>query len=81
MNKGGVIETGMELDLSRVYDAGLVRLVTSHADAIGVPKEYILFPLLGAVSGILGESKVMVNGEWQEACCLWTGVTACRGSR
>ena len=43
----------------------LIKLVTAHADAIGVPHEFILWPLLTAAASFMGTNAfVCINAEW-----------------
>jgi hypothetical protein len=57
------------------------KLVTSHACALGVPEEYIFFPLLSCVAGAMGRTEVEINQEWREKCAIWCAVIGRRGSR
>lgn len=70
-----------ELDLSCICDGNMLKLITTHAHALGVPDEYVFFPLLSCVAGIMGQSEILVNEEWREKCVLWCGVIGRRGSR
>ena len=63
-----------DLDLTRVCDGSLLKLITSHAHNLGVPKEYILFLLLSSVSGLLNSSCVEVHEGWRERTAIWCGV-------
>ena len=70
-----------ELDLASVCDGNMIKLLTSHLQAVGVPKEYIFFPLLSITSSFLGQSKVKISDEWSESCSLWMAVVARKGSK
>ena len=70
-----------ELDLSSICDGNMVKLLTSHLQAVGVPKEYIFFPLLSTVSSFMGQSMIRISEEWTERCSLWTAVVARKGSK
>ncbi|KAK2144512.1 hypothetical protein LSH36_749g00005 [Paralvinella palmiformis] len=70
-----------ELDLASVCDGNMIKLLTSHLQAVGVPKEYIFFPLLSITSSFLGQSTVKISDEWSESCSLWTAVVARKGSK
>ena len=70
-----------DLDLSCVCDGNILKLITSHAHALGVPNEYIFFPLLSSVSGLLNSSCVEVHEGWRERTTIWCGVVGKRGSR
>ena len=50
----------------------LIKLVTAHADAIGVPFEFILWPLLSAAASFMGTNAfVRINAEWLEPSIIW----------
>ena len=70
-----------DLDLSCVCDGNILKLITSHAHSLGVPNEYIFFPLLSTVSGLLNSSCVEVHEGWRERTTIWCGVVGKRGSR
>ena len=70
-----------DLDLSCVCDGNILKLITSHAHSLGVPNEYIFFPLLSSVSGLLNSSCVEVHEGWRERTTIWCGVVGKRGSR
>lgn len=55
-------------------------LVTCHADAIGVPPEFILYPLLTTnAAGIGVNGSIRINSTWVEPSILWLVVSANEG--
>ena len=70
------------LDLSSYLSAPLHYLLTSQADAIGVPPEFVLFPLLTATAGCIGVNCHMrINRNWLEPAILWFIVAAKKGEK
>ena len=70
------------LDLSSYLSAPLHYLLTSQADAIGVPPEFVLFPLLTATAGCIGVNGHMrINRNWLEPAILWFIVAAKKGEK
>ncbi len=60
----------------------LLRTIRVHAEAIGAPKEYILFPLLTATASFMGvNASMQINPEWQEPAILWNIVVARKGEK
>ena len=50
------------LDLSTCLSTPLHHLVTCHADALGVPTEFVLYPLIASVAACIGVSgNVCIN--------------------
>ena len=52
------------MDLSSVLSPELYAIVVANADAVGVPPEFILFPLLTATASFMGtNAHVTINEE------------------
>lgn len=57
-------------------------LVDAHADAIGVPHEFILWPLLTAAASFMGTNAfVQINAEWLEPSIIWFVIAARKGEK
>lgn len=57
-------------------------LLTAHSQAVGCPKDFILFPLLTAVAYCLGiKTEIHVNPEWIEPPIMWFVVAARKGEK
>ena len=57
-------------------------MLTAHAQAVGCPEEFILFPLLTACAYCMGVySEVRVNPERTEPVILWFVVAARKGEK
>ena len=70
------------LDLSKCLSTPLHRLVTCHADALGVPPEFILYPLLTSVAACIGvNGHIRINSTWIEPSVLWLVVAAKKGEK
>lgn len=53
----------------------------SHAKSIGVPKEFLFFPLLTTVASLMGTSTcIEINKKWREPVLLWFVITSKKGT-
>jgi len=53
----------------------------SHAKSIGVPKEFLLFPLLTIVASLIGTSTcIEINKKWREPALLWFVIASEKGT-
>lgn len=60
----------------------LIHLVDAHANAIGVPPEFILWPLLTATASFMGTNAyVRINAEWLEPSIIWFVIAARKGEK
>ena len=72
----------MNFEDGNVFSSKLIKLVTAHADAIGVPLEFILWPLLTTVASFVGTNgQVQVNCEWIEPYIIWFVIAARKGEK
>jgi len=70
------------LDLTTVLSVELNEIVTANADAVGVPPEFILFPLITATASFLGTSAfIRINSEWKEPSIVWSVLAAKKGEK
>ena len=69
------------LDVEKSVPPKVVNLVRCHAEAIGAPFEFILFPLLSIVVHFAGGSKVWLKKDWPEILIIWTVVLADKGQK
>ena len=67
------------LDLVNICDGNMLKLITAHANAIGVAAETILMYLLTCIAGFLGKSCIKVNEDWKEQCALWCAIGVNKG--
>lgn len=69
-------------DLTNILSESLLKLINTHAGAVGVPPEFILWPLLTAVGSFMGtNAHVKVNEEWIEPAIMWFVVAAKKGEK
>ena len=60
----------------------MTQLITAHADAIGVPLEFIFWPLLTAVASFIGTNgQIRINSEWVEPSIMWFVIAAKKGEK
>ena len=78
---GGTLPVPGDLDLSSVCDGNMLKFVSCHASALGVPADYILFPLMSSLSGALRHTEIEIHEEWREKCAIWSTIVARRGSK
>lgn len=70
------------LDLSTCLSRPLHRLVTCQADALGVPPEFIFYPLLTSIAACIGvKGCIKINPMWYEPSILWLVVAAKKGEK
>ena len=70
------------LDLSSQLSSPLYRLVNCHADALGVPEEFILYPLITSIAACIGvNGYIRINQTWVEPSILWLVVAARKGEK
>ena len=70
------------LDLTTCLSPQLHHLVTCHADALGVPQEFVLYPLLTSVAACIGvNGNIRINPTWVEPSILWLVVAARKGEK
>ena len=63
---------GIKLKWNEVCSPILLTTVGAHADAVGAPKEYIIFPLLTVSAAFMGiNARISINDEWREPAILW----------
>ena len=56
--------------------------MNAHADAIGVPPEFIVWPLLTATASFMGtNASIQVNKEWLEPAIIWFVIAAKKGEK
>ena len=78
---GGTLPVPGDLDLSSVCDGNMLKFVSCHASALGVPADYIFFPLMSSLSGALRHTEIEIHEEWREKCAIWSTIVARRGSK
>ena len=62
--------------------ARMTQLIGAHADAIGVPLEFIFWPLLTAVGSFIGTNgHIRINSEWVEPSIMWFVIAAKKGEK
>ncbi len=58
------------------------KLIGAHADAVGVPIEFIFWPLLTAVASFIGINRhIQINSEWIEPSIMWFVIAAKKGEK
>ncbi len=78
---GGTLPVPGDLDLSSVCDGNMLKFVSCHASALGVPADYIFFPLMSSLAGALRHTEIEIHEEWREKCAIWSTIVARRGSK
>lgn len=72
----------IDLTSTDIFSENLITLINAHADAIGVPPEFILWPLLTAAAAFIGTNgQIMVNSEWKEPAIIWFVIAARKGEK
>lgn len=67
---------------TELFSKDLVKLVNAHANAIGVPSEFILWPLLTAAASFMGtNASIRINQEWYEPSIIWFVIAARKGEK
>ncbi len=58
----------------------MTKLIGAHADAVGVPIEFIFWPLLTAVASFIGTNgHIQINSESIEPSSMWFVIAAKKG--
>lgn len=64
------------------FSEALVKLVNAHSNAIGVPPEFILWPLLTTTASLMGtNAAIKINQEWSEPSIIWFVIAAKKGEK
>ena len=72
----------LDIHSTSLLSTSLLQLLTSHANAIGVPNEFILWPLLTTVASFIGTNgHVRINSEWVEPAIIWFVIAARKGEK
>lgn len=59
----------------------MLTFTESHAKSIGVPKEFLFFPLLTTVASLMGTSTcIEINKKWKEPALLWFVIASKKGT-
>ena len=67
---------------TELFSESLVKLLNAHSNAIGVPPEFILWPLLTTVASQMGTNgNIQINHEWFEPSILWFVIAARKGEK
>ena len=68
-------------DWATVCSSEMLTFLESHAKSIGVPKEFLFFPLLTAVASLMGTSTcIEINKKWKEPALLWFVIASKKGT-
>ena len=64
------------------FSEQLVKLIHAHSNAIGVPPEFILWPLLTTTASLMGtNASIKINDEWLEPSIIWFVIAAKKGEK
>ena len=64
------------------FSNNLLKVLNGHANAIGVPQEFILCPLLTATASFMDTNAfVKINKEWWEPSIIWFVIAARKGEK
>lgn len=75
-------ERRIDFSTTKILSEDLLELLNAHADAIGVPIEFILWPLLTATASFMGiNAHIQVNHEWSEPAIIWMVIAAKKGEK
>ena len=58
-------------DWASVCSTEMMEFLESHAKSIGVPKEFLFFPLLTVASLMRTSTTIEINKKWREPALLW----------
>ena len=62
---------------TELFSQELVKLIHAHLNAIGVPPEFILWPLLTTTASLMGtNASIKINDEWFEPSIIWFVIAA-----
>ena len=68
-------------DWTSVCSSEMLTFMDSHAKSIGVPKEFLFFPLLTTVASLMGTSTcIEINKKWREPTLLWFVIASKKGT-
>ena len=68
-------------DWPSVCSSKMVTFLDSHAKSVGVPKEFLFFPLLTTVASLMGTSTAIeINKKWREPALLWFVIASKKGT-
>jgi hypothetical protein len=68
-------------DWTSVCSPEMLSFLDSHANSIGVPKEFLFFPLLTTIASLLGKnSHLQINSTWKEPAILWLIIASKKGT-
>ena len=68
-------------DWTSVCSSEMLTFMDSHAKSIGVPKEFLFFPLLTTVASLMGTSTcIEINNKWREPALLWFVIASKKGT-
>ena len=64
------------------FSTELVQLIHAHSNAIGIPPEFILWPLLTTIASLMGtNASIKINDEWLEPSIIWFVIAARKGEK
>ena len=68
-------------DWTSVCSSEMLTFLDSHAKSIGVPKEFLFFPLLTTIASLMGTSTcIEINKKWREPALLWFVIASKKGT-
>jgi hypothetical protein len=68
-------------DWTSVCSPEMLSFLDSHASSIGVPKEFLFFPLLTTIASLLGKNThLQINSAWKEPAFLWLIIASKKGT-
>ena len=68
-------------DWASVCSTEMMEFLESHAKSIGVPKEFLFFPLLTTVASLMATSTTIeINKKWREPALPWFVIASKKGT-
>ena len=71
----------MPFDVDACMTRRIRQLCQAHADSVGAPIEFLLFPLLSLGAHFMGPSFVNIREGWKEPVILWNVIAADKGQK
>ena len=65
----------------KICSQTVLTFLESHANSIGVPKEFLFFPLLTTIASLLGtNSNIEISSKWKEPSIIWFIIASKKGT-
>ena len=68
-------------DWDKMLPANVKHVIQCYTDSIGVPIDFLFFPMLTTTSSVMQYSTIRLSNTWVEPCIIWTMVVARKGEK